>query len=615
MAQQRELKYTIYDILPDSEQLADLLGDELGGEGEVGSYGAGELADIPQELISSGKVTLGTDGVEIAADTSADAFVPDLDKYEITHNLTFSATDKDTVAWGAGTIYVGDDAGTTYSIDAGNTGNMAARTYIFLDIAVSTTVLQTTTTVSGTVGPNRKLIAVAQNGVAEPQWTVYGGIGGIKLPATGTSIANNNWFFSGTWSVTDADTVAWGSGTLTTSNGGSYSITASNTGNMAAKTYIYFDLAVSSTAFQTTTTAANAVGDGKILIAVAQNGTGEASYQVMNDFQKNITAGQIVAGSITANEIAAGTITAAKMDVSQLSAIAANMGTITAGTITLDSSGYIKGGQTAYDTGTGFFLGYSGAAYKFSIGNASGNKLTWDGSSLVVEGTVADVQEFTADGTWTKPTHGSIAIIELWGAGGSGAAASDNTGAPGCTGGGGGAYQQYIVKLSDLGATETVVVGEGGAAVTTTTGSNGNAGEASSFASVFTANGGSAGEYNSAFTSGSITGVGGSSQSFGGEDGGDAVIDKDTPPYIFGGESRIYAGPGGGSATSSADSTGGDAVYGGGYGGDGDHAASGNISASAGHLGGGGGGALSYSAGSTVVSGAGGDGLVRITVI
>ena len=30
-----------------------------------------------------------------------------------------------------------------------------------------------------------------------------------------------------------------------------------------------------------------------------------------------------------------------------------------AGAITLDTNGLIKGGQTAYNTGTGFFLGYS----------------------------------------------------------------------------------------------------------------------------------------------------------------------------------------------------------------------------------------------------------------
>ena len=72
------------------------------------------------------------------------------------------------------------------------------------------------------------------------------------------------------------------------------------------------------------------------------------------------------------------------LKVGSLSAISANLGTITAGTITLDSSGFIQGGQTAYNTGSGFFLGYSGGTYKLSIGDASGNRLLWDGTNLTL---------------------------------------------------------------------------------------------------------------------------------------------------------------------------------------------------------------------------------------
>lgn len=215
------------------------------------------------------------------------------------------------------------------------------------------------------------------------------------------SLAIVAWTQTCAFTVTDADTVAWASGSLTLSDGTVYSISGSNTGNMSAKTYIYFDLGISMTAYQTTTTAATAVGDNKILIAIAQNGTGEATFMLLNNNSYNIDAANIVAGSITANEIAANTITAAKiaagtitateiaastitagkMSVSTLSSIVADLGSITAGNITLNSSGYIKGGQTAYATGTGFFLGYDSSAYKFSIGNSS-QYLTWDGSTL-----------------------------------------------------------------------------------------------------------------------------------------------------------------------------------------------------------------------------------------
>jgi hypothetical protein len=73
--------------------------------------------------------------------------------------------------------------------------------------------------------------------------------------------------------------------------------------------------------------------------------------------------------------------------------------TVTGGGITLSGGGSIKGGQTAYDSGTGFFLGFSGAAYKFSIGNSSGNKLTWDGSTLGVVGAITGTSSIAITGS------------------------------------------------------------------------------------------------------------------------------------------------------------------------------------------------------------------------
>ncbi len=64
------------------------------------------------------------------------------------------------------------------------------------------------------------------------------------------------------------------------------------------------------------------------------------------------------------------------------------LGIVTAGSFICSTSGYIRGGQTAYDTGIGFWLGYDSAAYKFSIGNSAGNKLTWDGSALSITGAI-----------------------------------------------------------------------------------------------------------------------------------------------------------------------------------------------------------------------------------
>jgi len=147
----------------------------------------------------------------------------------------------------------------------------------------------------------------------------------------------NDWIFDGNWTLTDLNTVDWGAGTLTLSDATTYSIDAGDTGNMAAKTFIYLDTGVSSTVLQTSTTETDAIGVGKLLIAIAQDGTVEPTLLVLNSDSMNIDATSIVAGSITANEILTGTITANEIVGTTLSAIYADLGTITAGSINIGS--------------------------------------------------------------------------------------------------------------------------------------------------------------------------------------------------------------------------------------------------------------------------------------
>lgn len=310
----------------------------------------------------------------------------DISLLEYTHNLVFSVTNATKVAWASGTITMSN--GRTFSISSGDTGTMAAQTYIYLDTGASVTVLQVTTTASTAMGANKILIAIAQNGSGQPTYQVYGGAGGLKVNSSGVNIANNNWSYSGAFTVASATQINWASGTLKTSDGTSYSISGSNTGTMAAKTYIYFDLGVSSTAFQITTTATTAIGDGKVLIAVAQNNTTEAVFNLLNNNSQNIDGSNIVTGSLTANEIAAGTITAAKLNVSQLSAIAADLGSITAGSITING-----GAASISSLGVGVFksisIGGSSQQFQisdngiFSYGDSSDGTATCDGSTSV----------------------------------------------------------------------------------------------------------------------------------------------------------------------------------------------------------------------------------------
>jgi hypothetical protein len=77
------------------------------------------------------------------------------------------------------------------------------------------------------------------------------------------------------------------------------------------------------------------------------------------------------------------------LKVGSLSAITVNTGALTVqDTLTVSPTGSIRGGQTGYNTGTGFFIGYSDGAYKLSIGNPAGNRIGWDGSGLTIIGTI-----------------------------------------------------------------------------------------------------------------------------------------------------------------------------------------------------------------------------------
>jgi hypothetical protein len=74
---------------------------------------------------------------------------------------------------------------------------------------------------------------------------------------------------------------------------------------------------------------------------------------------------------------------------------------ITKGGITLSSTGSIKAGQTSYNAGSsGFFLGADNGTPKFSIGNPTGNRVTWDGSALNVIGSL----------TGSSGTFGTVTI-------------------------------------------------------------------------------------------------------------------------------------------------------------------------------------------------------------
>lgn len=125
-------------------------------------------------------------------------------------------------------------------------------------------------------------------------------------PVTVLDVSNWGWGQTCAFSSTDSDTVSWGAGVFTSADGNAYNISAGNTGNMSAKTYIYLDLTVSDTVYQTTTTPATAVGVGKVLIAVAENAAVSATFMMSEATQ--IVGDNIIANTINASKIQAGTV-------------------------------------------------------------------------------------------------------------------------------------------------------------------------------------------------------------------------------------------------------------------------------------------------------------------
>lgn len=195
---------------------------------------------------------------------------------------------------------------------------------------------------------------------------------------------------------------------------------------------------------------------------------------------------------------------------------------LTAGTLPVAAGG--TGATTL--TANNVILGNGTSAVQFVAPGTNGNVLTSNGTTWTSAapaasgGKAADVQTFNASGTWTKPTGYSAdsrVLIQVWGAGASGARGVASTYAGG---GGGGGYNYAWVNLSALGATETVTIGAGGAARATD--GNGNVGGNSSFGSIITAYGGGGGSNTETTTNG---GGGGGQLSAGRVSiGGDALV-------------------------------------------------------------------------------------------
>jgi hypothetical protein len=242
-------------------------------------------------------------------------------------------------------------------------------------------------------------------------------------------------------------------------------------------------------------------------------------------------------------------------------------------------------------------------------------------NKFLTESARTTTQTFAASGTYTAPAGLKYARVRAWGAGGSGCANRSNSIAGG---GGGGGYIERFLTSAEIGVSQTVTIGQGGAAVAVSTAviTAGNNGGNTTFGSLITAYGGTGAPAGGVSTTG---GAGGNyfAQGGGTVDGGSAG------PASSGGAGgdNVNSGGGGGGAASLG-GVGGKSVFGGGGGGataGGVNTAAGGVStyggaggagsfttATSGSIPGGGGGGASNSTG-TVTSGAGANGKIEVT--
>ena len=523
---------------------------------------------------------------------------------------------------------------------------------------------------------------------ADGSWSVPAGGGGGSPGGTSGQIQYNNGGAFGGFTVSGDGTINTGTGVLEVTQADALE---SNGANCSAGQY---PLGVDTAGAAESCTAdddvpdAGEVDDTALAAGAVDGGTGgeiaDGSVTAADLGTDSVAADEIASSAVGSSEIADGAV--ANADLANM-ATATFKGRTTAGTgvpedlsaaqatallnamVGDSGSGGTKGlvpAPASGDASAGKYLkadGTWGAPTATAALSSLSDDVGCTGSQVVRRnsgdtafecatvsggGGSVSIQTFTTSGTWTKPAVGYLTWAKCWGGGGSG---GKGTTADAAHGGGGGGFQQRWFNTSDLGATETVTIGAGGASQTTAS-TVGNDGGNTTFGSWLTAYGGGGGGGGSSLygggaggafgkgANGNTSGVGGdypSGNSYSPTAGETSTLvgwggrnNSSTIAYPPGNGTSETSGGGGGATNTGAAgnvTAGGNAINGGGGGGAGAEDSSPGPSAGGTSLNGGNGGAGAYDANNATAgsqpggggggsetgnSGAGGDGKCEI---
>lgn len=320
------------------------------------------------------------------------------------------------VRWTAGTIRFAN--GDSDAVTAGNTSRTglnltaASTKYVYYDEVIGAAGdITATTTLSTALGNGRVLLAIATpttdavgSGALNSEHINIEVMSGGQTLINSSGITTNaitadrirvgaggNWnssiiFSPRTGGGNNAQQdVEWTAGTLETAQGITYSIVSGNTATLSTvDKYIYLDNTVSTTILQSTTTLANAIGNNRILIAIAdptaETGANadQIAITVMNGASTLINSSGITTNSIRAAEIQADAITSVKIIANAITAAKLEATLILATSII---AGTAANGWTMSASG---LIGYLASVEQVRL-NTSGRIVTGSGTSIVLD--------------------------------------------------------------------------------------------------------------------------------------------------------------------------------------------------------------------------------------